>query len=92
MIRAVLIPIMVLGLTACKKDAPSQSRQAAGEVLPGSVSDAMLPLDSVTSQPPLAPHTEKATAKGGAADSAASDAADGADVGEPAPVVETVAQ
>ena len=32
--------------------------QAGGEILPGSASDAMLPLDTVTSQPPLAPRQD----------------------------------
>ena len=86
--RALIIPLQVLALTACKKDAPAQSQQAAGEVLPGSVSDAMLPLDTVTSQPPLAPHTEKAETKSSVSDAAS----DAADVTEPAPVVETVPQ
>ncbi|MEO7914590.1 MAG: hypothetical protein ABIR23_04380 [Novosphingobium sp.] len=89
--RILVIPLLALSLGACKKDAPAQSQQAAGEVLPGSVSDAMLPLDSVTSQPPLAPHADKAVTKGGVPD-LASDAADGMDAAEPAPVVETVAQ
>ncbi len=86
--RLFIIPLLVLSLSACKKDAPAQSQQAAGEVLPGSVSDAMLPLDTVTSQPPLAPHTEKAEAKSSVSDAAS----DVADVVEPAPVIETVGQ
>ena len=53
---------------------------ALGEILPGSASDAMLPLDTVRSQPPLAP-IEVATGKpgksgtGSTPGSAASDAA-----------------
>ena len=60
----------LLALTACKgepkKDAGAGTAQ--GEVLPGSASDAMLPLDTVKSQAPLAPKSEggKASdAKGG---------------------------
>jgi hypothetical protein len=46
-------------LTACgeAKKQPGQAT-AGGEVLEGSVSDAMLPVDRVRSQPPLAPKSE----------------------------------
>jgi hypothetical protein len=48
--------------------APAGKGQAAGEILPGSVSDAMVPLDTVRSQAPLAPRAggdgEGADAKG----------------------------
>ena len=73
---AVLICVLALGLTtgACKdkKAAPGEAAPS-GEVLPGSVSDAMLPYDTVRSQPPLAPQTESAPKPGtkGAASEAA---------------------
>ena len=53
-----------LALAGCqeKKQAPAQGT-AGGGVLPGSVSDAMLPIDTVRSQPPLAPKTEPSGAK-----------------------------
>jgi hypothetical protein len=62
----------LLALSACHgRDA---QRSAAGEVLSGSVSDAMLPLDATTSQPP------HLAARGpDAAEGAASDAASAAD-------------
>jgi hypothetical protein len=41
-------------LTACKREAAPDA--AAGQVLPGSISDAMLPQDRVTSQPRGAGH------------------------------------
>ena len=45
----------VLALGGCKKDeAPSQTTAAGGEILPRSVSDDMLPYDTVRSQAPLA--------------------------------------
>ncbi len=47
---------MLLGasLSACgEESAQNDDRTASGEVLEGSISDAMLPLDTVTSQPPL---------------------------------------
>lgn len=57
--RNLPILILALALTACgtgKKD--EGAGKAAGEVLPGSVSDAMIPLDTVRSQAPLAPKAE----------------------------------
>ena len=46
--------ICALPLAGCgKKD--NAGGAASGEILPGSVSDAMLPEDRVTSQPPLDP-------------------------------------
>ena len=71
--RAELHPAMIvllagLALAGCqdKKQAPVQGT-AGGEVLPGSTSDAMLPIDSVRSQPPLAPKVESNGAKPGKA-------------------------
>jgi hypothetical protein len=70
---------------------------AGGDILPGSASDAMLPLDTVRSQPPLAPKSEsspgaKAAAKGepGEAEEPAEAAAEPAEAApEPeAPAVE----
>ncbi|MBS0254667.1 MAG: hypothetical protein JSS36_05515 [Proteobacteria bacterium] len=72
MSRSTLALLLVLGLTACHGKGDGQ-KAAAGEVLSGSVSDAMLPLDATTSQPPHAAAREAA----GAADEAASDAASG---------------
>ena len=41
-------------LAACGKQAPADDgRSASGEVLEGTVSDAMLPLDTVKSEPPF---------------------------------------
>ncbi|MFM5917029.1 MAG: hypothetical protein ACKOOL_05785 [Novosphingobium sp.] len=47
-------------LGGCKGDAKKDAGagKAQGEVLPGSASDAMLPLDTVKSQAPLAPKSE----------------------------------
>lgn len=50
------VAAMALALTACQAEKqPSAKATAGGEVLPGSASDAMLPIDTVRSQPPLAP-------------------------------------
>ena len=51
--------VLALALSACdggKKQAAQGT--AGGEVLEGSVSDAMLPVDRVRSQPPLAPKAD----------------------------------
>lgn len=67
-----------LALAGCGDKADKQA-QAGGEVLPGSASDAMLPLDTATSKPPLAPRTVDSEAKGNASEAAAEP------VAEPAP-------
>jgi hypothetical protein len=53
--------LALLALTGCKgeeKPVAAASGTAGGEILDRSVSDAMLPLDQVRSQPPLAPKSE----------------------------------
>lgn len=59
MLRNLIVPALALALLGCgaeKKDEGAGT--AAGEILPGSASDAMLPLDTVRSQAPLAPKVE----------------------------------
>lgn len=93
--RLACFTLLPLALAACgKKDASDKA--AGGEILPGSASDAMLPLDTVRSQPPLAPPTVaasgskgRAAASGDAAAEASGEAgaaADGAASDAPAPV------
>ena len=53
-----LLPIAALGLLAPCGDDPAPSpddddRTASGEILEGTISDAMLPVETLTSQPPL---------------------------------------
>jgi hypothetical protein len=48
---------LLLALAACRDGGKETAGQAAGEILPASVSDAMLPLDTIRSQAPLAPRT-----------------------------------
>jgi hypothetical protein len=74
-LRLLCLGILPLTLSACNSEKkPAESRTAQGEILPGSASDAMLPLDTIRSQPPLAPmETEgakpgKASAGGSAAE------------------------
>lgn len=78
-LRLTALVALPLALAACgsnEKKAKDQ-RTATGEILPGSISDSMLPYDTVRSQPPLAPkETGKPGAKASAGPAAAaSDAA-----------------
>ena len=78
-----ILAVGLIALAGCKgepkKDAGAGTAQ--GEVLPGSTSDAMLPLDTVKSQAPLAPKSEGGEAgdtkgaKAGKGGAKASDAA-----------------
>ena len=56
MMRA-LAPLALLLLAACNEEAApaAQGDKAAGEVLGGTISDAMIPLDQLQSEAPLAP-------------------------------------
>lgn len=54
-------------LAACGGEAPADEAVAGGgEVLEGTASDAMLPLATVTSQPPLAPPEPEPARRGAA--------------------------
>lgn len=81
-LRLVLILLAPLALSACGSGTDKKQkdqRTAAGEILPGSASDAMLPYDTVRSQPPLAPKdVAKPGAKGAVADEAEASASDAA--------------
>ena len=77
-------------LAACNGDAP-QEGEVTGEVLEGTISDEMLPLDRVRSEAPLADPT--GTGRGSQSNAGADDAepADEADIGaEDAPADEPV--
>ena len=54
-LRALIALASLALIASCGKDEVAQSdgRSASGEVLEGTVSDAMLPLDRVQSEPPL---------------------------------------
>ena len=68
---------LTFALAACGEEpAPAtgeDGREATGEVLEGTISDAMLPIDEVRSQAPLA------DAEAGEGDGASSDSADSTD-------------
>ncbi len=56
---ALVLTALGLTLASCGGEKSSQGAgTAGGEILPGSTSDAMLPLDRVRSQAPLAPKAE----------------------------------
>lgn len=78
MIRALFPLALLAGLSACQAEKQADNRSAEGEILPGSVSDAMLPLDTVRSQPPLAPKSEIEPSAKGTGQARPSDAASAA--------------
>jgi hypothetical protein len=72
-----------LALAACNGDQKKETGGTAqGEILPGSASDAMLPLDTVKSQAPLAPRAED---KGDSKKAEATESADAEDAAPAAP-------
>jgi hypothetical protein len=74
-VAVVLVPLLALG--ACNSaSTPQASSTASGEILPGSVSDAMLDTDRSQAQAPLAPAARSAAAK--VDDGASADASDAA--------------
>ncbi len=77
-----LLPLVLL--VACQDEVASDDgRSASGEVLEGTVSDAMLPLDRVQSEPPLEdPEAFREVQEEAAADIPAGDAGAGAAEGE----------
>lgn len=81
------LPLALLALTGCGGEkAPETKGSSFGEVLPGSASDAMLPYDTATSSPPLAPY--QGTAPGEASEPGTTSRADPAasdDAPEPEP-------
>ena len=58
-----IAPLLAVAGCSGEKTA-NDKREAGGEVLEGSISDAMLPVDTVRSQPPLAPHSAAAKEQG----------------------------
>lgn len=91
----ILAPLALgLALSACgKKDAEKGARAAGGEVLPGTVSDAMIDLDTSTATPPMQAVRASSAAKAdkAPASDASSAAEDAAPAGETAPAPAPVA-
>jgi len=64
---ALLLPLLLLA--GCNnKPSKNDQRSASGEVLQGTISDDMLPLDKLKSQPPLLAPSEGKTTPEGVAD------------------------
>lgn len=87
--RGLTIAILpaVFALAACGGQAPDRSedaREAEGEVLGGSISDEMLPLDQLRSQSPVL-RAARAEQEGEAGEEGEATGEDGAATGEPAP-------
>ena len=86
---ALLAPLALLA--ACNDAPKDDGRAASGEVLEGTVSDAMLPIDRVQSEPPLedpeafAKVQEKAAASEDKGEQEKAPEAEEAAVAEPAP-------
>ncbi|MGE5721401.1 MAG: hypothetical protein ACM3YM_02985 [Sphingomonadales bacterium] len=90
-----ILAVAALALLAACGDKPSEndSRSASGEVLEGTISDAMLPLDTVRSQPPLAEPETAARASAAATDAAvAGEATEAPPEGEATPAAEPTAE
>ena len=60
--RTGLALIAMMALAACQQEKSNAPSVAGGQILEGSASDAMLPLDTVRSQAPLAPQAGPARA------------------------------
>ena len=89
--KRLFLVLPALALLAACNDAPSDdSRSASGEVLEGTISDAMLPVERVRSEPPLEDPDAFAEAQEGA-DEAAGEAAAEDEEGEAADTEEGTA-
>ncbi len=68
-LRLLIVLVPLVSLAACHKSAPkNDQRSASGEVLQGTISDRMIPLGQLTSQPPLLPKSGAPTTPEQAAD------------------------
>jgi hypothetical protein len=84
-LRSLILLLPLVLLAGCGKSAENDRRSATGEVLEGTISDAMLPLDKVKSQPPLlSPSQEKTTPEGAEDEQSGVDDATTEASGEPA--------
>lgn len=76
------LPLLAL-LAACGGDTPADDgRAASGEVLEGTISDSMLPLDRVRSEPPLEDPEAFAEARGADDEEAAGPTTEGEEESE----------
>jgi hypothetical protein len=68
LIAPALLALLLSGCGGGESKKAEGAGTAQGEVLPGSVSDAMIPLDQVKSQAPLAPKVESSAKADGKAE------------------------
>lgn len=83
---AVCVALAACGDTETEDD----GRTAGGQVLEGSISDSMLPLDTVRSQPPLAKVTGTPGEGGAGTETPGPDATEGAEEGDGSPVSDAI--
>jgi hypothetical protein len=89
--RPFLALAALFALASCgSENEEADRRTAVGEILPGSVSDAMIHYDELRSQPPLAPRTGAPSGGGQEAGDSASDTAADAEAAAPAPATDGV--
>ena len=86
--RPILALLPLALLAACSEEPTDDGRAASGEVLEGTVSDAMLPLDRVQSEPPLEDPEAFAEAQSEAAADVPAGAAAAGEAESEAPAVE----
>jgi hypothetical protein len=99
---APLVPLALLAACGDEPAADGDGRSASGQVLEGTISDDMLPLDKVQSEPPLlAPEKapprqgapgEPSQARGAAAEAESTDEPAEPDADEPEPEEEAAAE
>lgn len=77
-----VLAVPALLLAACGSEKNKDDRTASGQVLQGSISDEMLPLDTVTSKPPLIKESSGSGARAASSDAAGEDA-EGLDAQQP---------
>jgi len=80
---AVMIALALSGCGAKKPPKAEDQRTASGQILPGSISDAMIAYDALTSQAPIAPRAAPMAAVADSAEEAPQEAAPAA--AEPSP-------
>ncbi|KPL69541.1 hypothetical protein SZ64_16440 [Erythrobacter sp. SG61-1L] len=84
-VRLILLAMPTLLLAACNGDKKQDDeRTASGQVLQGTISDEMLPLDKVTSEPPLMKEGPRAAGPSDAASDASAEDAAALDAQQPA--------
>jgi len=83
-LRFAMLALPALLLASCGKEEEEDDRTASGQVLEGTISDGMLPLDAVTSQPPLVKSEPKSGAPGDAEASEAPEDPTSLDAEQPA--------